>query len=304
MRATNMRQCACAACGETADWAFCSRDYNRRVSQEKFDYFECRVCGYIFLSPVPSDLGRYYPSDYYDIPKSRAELDARAEETQRGKIDLLNRFISKGRLLEIGPAYGLFAHLAKKNGFLVTGIEMSGKSCAFLRDVVGIHVVEDSNTSRALAALPKQDVIVLWQVIEHLLDPMAVLAAAADRLEPGGLLIIDTPNPKSLQFRLLGSRWAHVDAPRHVALMPLALLVSRAAQLNLGFVYGSSDTAMSRGYNGFGWAYSLKSYFVSERLGRWAFLLGRLIAKVLAPLERTGGRGSTYTAVFSKRGFS
>ena len=93
---------------------------------------------------------------------------------------------------------------------------MDGRCCRFLRETVGIDVLEGPDTIGLLKSAPTVDVIVLWQVIEHLPDPWGVIAAAVERLAPNGLLIIDTPNPEAFQFRVLGSRWAHVDAPRHV----------------------------------------------------------------------------------------
>ena len=296
----NMSMMKCPQCGQQAPLSFTTKDYNRRISDERFDYYRCDACGFIFLSPIPQDLGRFYPSQYYEIPHDEAELADRAEESQRSKLSVVERFAKRGSLLEIGPAYGLFAYLAKRAGFDVTAIEMNSRCCAFLRDTVGITVVEGANTPELLKALPNFDVIVLWQVIEHLTDPWAVLSAAAQQLAPAGRLIIDTPNPAAFQFRMLGPRWTHIDAPRHVTLIPAALLVERAKLCGLTLIEIETDGAIAKGYDSFGWAFSLKGYFAGEFAGKIAHFAGRVIAKLLAPIERTGRRGSTYTAVFRK----
>jgi SAM-dependent methyltransferase len=295
-----MSSTMCPQCGQSAALSFSTKDYNRRISGERFDYYRCDACSFIFLSPVPRDLGRYYPAQYYEIPRNEAELAQRAEKLQRSKMDVVSRYASRGTLLEIGPAYGLFAYLAKKAGFEVTAIEMDSRCCEFLRQTVGIHVVEGSNTLELLSSLPKYDVIVLWQVIEHLPDPWAILSAAARQLAPGGVLVIDTPNPAAFQFQVLGSRWTHVDAPRHVTLIPSPLLVERANRAGLQSLAVETDGAIARGYNSFGWAHSLQALFVNRVLSRAAHTAGRAIGKLLAPLERSGGRGSTYTAVFKR----
>lgn len=290
----------CSHCGQTAPFSFSTKDYNRRITEDRFNYYRCKSCGFIFLAPLPNDLGRFYPTEYYDVPKNKVELAARAEELQLSKLDVLQRFATKGSLLEIGPAYGLFAFLAKRAGFDVTGIEMDSRCCDFLRTMVGINVVEGSDTLSLLATLPKFDVIVLWQVIEHLPDPWAVLKAAALHLAPGGVLIVDTPNPAAFQYRVFGARWTHVDAPRHVALIPAPLLVEFADKQGLKLIDLSSTGAIARGYNSFGWAFSLKSFFKDRGLANAAHLCGRVFAKVFVPIERTGLRGSTYTVVFRK----
>lgn len=300
MQRTSMPTTECPQCGSGAEFFFRTADHNRKLSSEPFDYFRCARCAFIFLRPVPTDLGRYYPRTYYDVPKSENELATRATELQSWKLDLVRRHVSSGRLLEIGPAYGLFAYLAKKSGFDVSVIEMDPRCCAFLRETVGVDVIESADTVGSLGELPAFDVIVLWQVIEHLLDPWSVLAAAAERLRPGGVLILDTPNPHAFQFHVLGRFWTHVDAPRHVTMIPAGLLDERMQQLGLRKVLITAADRGANGFNGFGWAFSLKNFVSNEALGRVAHFAGRVIAKLLIPIERTGFRGSTYTAVFRK----
>jgi len=295
-----MKQSQCPKCGHDSLLFFMTRDYNRRITTDTFEFYRCDKCGFIFLAPVPADLGRFYPSEYYELPHSLTDLTARAEKLQQSKLDVLTRFANGGSLLEIGPAYGLFAHLAKRAGFNVTGVEMDSRCCGFLRDTVGINVVEGSNTAQILSSLPMFDVIVMWQVIEHLTDCWQVLAMAAEHLAPGGILIVDTVNPDSLQFKVLRGRWTHVDAPRHVCLIPVHLLVEFAGQHGLQTVELSANGKIAQGYNSFGWAYSFKGFLAKETAGRIAHFAGRIIAKLLSPLERTGWRGSTYTAVFRK----
>ncbi len=292
----------CLHCGQPTSLMFKAKDENRRLSDEAFSYYRCRRCAFIFLSPVPTDLGRYYPAQYYEVPRSEAELTARAELLQQWKIDEVLRHAKGGRLLEIGPAYGLFAHLAKRAGFDVTAIEMDSRCSAFLRETVGIRVVESADTVARLSELPPFDVIVMWQVIEHLPDPWAVLSAASECLAPNGVLIVDTPNPDAFQFRVLGRHWAHVDAPRHVALIPAKLLVDHLGRAGLRPELLTAADASANGFNGFGWAFSFKNFFSHAGVGAVAHFLGRVLAKLLIPIERTGWRGSTYTAVFRKQG--
>ena len=290
----------CINCKNSAPLFFEAKDVNRRISKEVFSYYRCQTCDLIFLKPVPKNLGDFYAKDYYEIPGSIKEHETRAKKLQQWKIDLVNRFSKKGKLLEIGPAYGLFAYLAKQSGFDVTAIEMDARCCDYLRDVIGINVVNDANTSAAISTLPKFDVIVFWQVLEHLIDPMTVLEVAAEHLLPGGVLIFDTPNPNAFQFKVLGKYWTHIDAPRHLTLIPVGLVVSKLSQAGLRPELLTSADKSANGFNGFGWAFSFKNFFSSAFLGMAAHLFGRVLAKVLIPAERTGWRGSTYTVVFRK----
>jgi glycosyltransferase involved in cell wall biosynthesis/2-polyprenyl-3-methyl-5-hydroxy-6-metoxy-1,4-benzoquinol methylase len=59
------------------------------------------------------------------------------------------------------------------------------------------------------------DIIFLGQVIEHLLDPLAVVRRLTHLLKPGGVLVISTPNLHSKQIQLFGPTWAHWHVPYH-----------------------------------------------------------------------------------------
>lgn len=291
----------CPKCATAAPHAYRAADYNKKMSDERFDYYRCPKDGYIFLHPVPDDLGKFYPSSYYEIPGNVSELTERAETLQQWKLDTVLQAATSGRLLEIGPAYGLFAHLAKRAGFRVTGIEMDARCCEFLRDVVGIEVVETSDTLAALEQLPQFDVIVMWQVIEHIPDPWAVLSAAARRLAPGGVLILDTPNPDAFQFRMLGHRWAHLDAPRHVVLIPVEMMTRHLLDQGLAPELLTSANESANGFNGFGWGFTFQNLLGDNAIGRFSNFCGRALAKLLIPIERTGWRGSTYTGIYRKQ---
>jgi 2-polyprenyl-3-methyl-5-hydroxy-6-metoxy-1,4-benzoquinol methylase len=294
------RTIPCGACGAEAPLRFVARDVNRRLSTVEFPYYECRACGLLFLHPIPADLGRYYPADYYRVPRGLDDL-RRAAELERYKIDLVRRFRSGGRLLEIGPAYGAFLHLGKEAGFEPHAIEMSPDCCRFLRDVVGAAVVESADPVAALARLPALDVVALWHVIEHVPDPWALLSAVAARLAPGGLVVIAAPNPGALQFRMTGRRWPHLDAPRHVALIPPALVERRASALGLSRVLLTTRDPGSIGWNAFGWEWFFKGLWDDTRFVTFGLrLLGRALARAMAPVERREGTGSAYTIVLEK----
>jgi SAM-dependent methyltransferase len=57
--------------------------------------------------------------------------------------------------------------------------------------------------------------VTLWHVLEHLEDPRLALQRIHRWLVPGGALLVGVPNLDSLQARLGGSRWYHLDVPRH-----------------------------------------------------------------------------------------
>ncbi len=196
----NKPKMRCPYCDSHSERFLEARDYNRRVSDELFSYSKCGLCNLIFIEKIPDDLSDYYPENYHLIPKGFTQV-SRAAESERYKIDLVQRFKTSGRLLEIGPSYGAFCLLAKQSEFVVTAIEMDAGCCRFLESVVGVSAVCSANPAAAIDELTDDyDVIVLWHSIEHIPRSWEVFRAAAKRLAPGGILLIAAPNSFFLMY--------------------------------------------------------------------------------------------------------
>jgi SAM-dependent methyltransferase len=120
------------------------------------------------------------------------------------------------RLLDVGCGSGSLLARYQALGWSVRGVEMNARACAACRER-GLQVHQGTVFDAPLK--PRQfDVILLNHVIEHVLDPIAVLARAGEFLAPGGRLIVVTPNIDGIGFSLYGSCWYPLDAPRHVVL--------------------------------------------------------------------------------------
>jgi 2-polyprenyl-3-methyl-5-hydroxy-6-metoxy-1,4-benzoquinol methylase len=291
-------QVDCPLCGGASQLLFTVGDRNRRLSDERFPYMRCDVCRSIFNARPPTDLSRFYPGSYYVFP-SAAELEL-GMPVEQAKLDLLSPFADGTGLVEIGSGPGGFAHAAKQAGFDVTALEMDARACRHLREAIGVEAIETDSPEHALAALPPPNAIVMWHVVEHLRRPWDTLAAIAQALAPGGVLALATPNPDALQFRVLGSRWAHIDAPRHLFLLPLSALEARARSLGLRLVTHTTSDPAGRHWNAFGWEYAVRREPASVSSTRASRALAAALAGALAPLERRGMSGAAYTAVFVK----
>ncbi len=290
-------------CGGRGGPAFSAVDRNRGLGDGRaFQYARCTVCSTLALANAPEDLSEYYPPAYYDLPDP-ADLH-RLAASEAHKVELLERHVTPGRLVEIGPGFGVFALAARKAGFAVTGIEMDPRCCAYLESSVGVEVIRSDRPAPALVILPPSRVIALWHSLEHLPAAGEVLEAAASALEPGGALVVSTPNPESLQMRLLGARWAHIDAPRHLALIPLDALTARLAQHGMRQAEVALDDPAGRHWNRFGWEYALRRRPSTGPASPLPRVMGAALAMALRPLEGRGRRGSAYTAVFLKDGRS
>jgi 2-polyprenyl-3-methyl-5-hydroxy-6-metoxy-1,4-benzoquinol methylase len=113
------------------------------------------------------------------------------------------------RLLDAGAGRGRFVAAASVAGYDAFGIDPSP------RGAPGAPPIRSASIEDAQIEQGSLDVVSLWHVLEHLEDPGAALERIAMWLRPGAGLLIGVPNLASVQARLGGERWYHLDVPRH-----------------------------------------------------------------------------------------
>ena len=119
----------------------------------------------------------------------------------RWRLGLIRKIKAGGKLLEVGCARGDFLRVAKET-FEVCGVEPNPELADSAAGVAPIYrdIIERTPWNGF-------DVVASFHVIEHVDSPRSFIAAAAQRLKPGGLLAIETPNIDSAPFKLLKSHW-------------------------------------------------------------------------------------------------
>jgi 2-polyprenyl-3-methyl-5-hydroxy-6-metoxy-1,4-benzoquinol methylase len=119
----------------------------------------------------------------------------------RWRLDLIRKFKSTGKLLEIGCGRGDFLRVAREH-FDSCGVEPSPELADDSSSIAPVYrdIIERTPWNGF-------DVVASFHVIEHVDSPSSFVGAAVERLQPGGLLVIETPNIDSLPFKLLRSRW-------------------------------------------------------------------------------------------------
>ena len=288
----------CLNCNNAVEPFISTKDENRKVTSTVFNYIRCNQCRLISLQNVPFDLGQYYADDYFNIPLV-AHIDALARR-QDAKMAAIAPFVRGGRLLEIGPAVGAFAQRATVEGYQVEVIERDAACCDFLSTSLNIKTHHSACPEKIIPTLDQHDVIALWHVIEHLENPFELFSAAAENLRSGGILVIGTPNPESYQFGLMKSMWPHIDAPRHVHLIPHAVLIERGKSLGLELCYLTTRDTDARSWNRFGWQRLFMNRLPTKVGAACGLALGTVISAVMAPLEGRALNGSAYTLTLRK----
>ena len=188
---------------------------------DDYPIVRCGVCGLVYVGrePATETLIELYGEAYWeDEGETGYQGYGGAESAKRhhfgSLLDQLAAARSPGDLLELGSAYGYFLDEAQRRGWRVRGIEPSLHAREQAHQRFGLAVVEGPLAD--LAPEPEsQDVIVMWDVIEHLPDPRRTLQAAFSRLRPGGVLALSTGDIGSAAARLHGRDWSLMTPPWH-----------------------------------------------------------------------------------------
>ncbi|HUC35643.1 MAG TPA: methyltransferase domain-containing protein, partial [Acidimicrobiales bacterium] len=79
------------------------------------------------------------------------------------------------------------------------------------------HGIRIESSLASLTDLGPIDVATMWHSLEHVPEPMPLLTALRQQMQPRGTLFVAVPNIQSAQARMTGGSWLHLDVPRHLS---------------------------------------------------------------------------------------
>ena len=183
----------------------------------RYPLVRCSGCGLVFLEELRDE-----------VQLDDAQRTAYGEPQKRfmGPFELLVRGFRLARarsaarlmppggsVLDVGCGRGLFLSLLRERGHEVKGTELSA---ATVRNAYPDLPISIGDLRPGLFPDASFDLVSIWHVLEHLRFPDQALEAAFRALRPGGRLMLAVPNYGSVQARLGGEGWFHLDPPRHI----------------------------------------------------------------------------------------
>ncbi len=211
----------------TVDCEFCGSNFTK----PRFDFGEakiyaCSTCNISFTYPKPTvnDLSEVYNENYFsnkaflngDVETTYGYLDyeetKRLNDVEHFRIsnEIKKHFkgnIKDKRLLDVGCGMGAFLKAASETGFEVEGVEFSDFAAESIKSNYGFNVYSKNGFDELLASGSTYDVIVLFDVIEHLLDPMKTIHEVHQLLSEDGLLLVGTTDFNHVIPKVLGDKF-------------------------------------------------------------------------------------------------
>lgn len=186
---------------------------------QQYRYLRCNVCKLIYLDPKPSAqlVGSTYAGDY--VFRVNATALQRFESITTKVIQQMKIMNPRGRsLLDIGAGYGTGVRLAVHEGLDAYGIEPAQNLFRSARNQLGSRMKRADFDQYLKQSSRKFDFILLIHVIEHVRNPQAFIRNVITRLNPNGILYIETPNSQSHLLRVEQDRYTFLTPPDHIHL--------------------------------------------------------------------------------------
>lgn len=202
---------ACPVCGSAV--------HRPHLQKGELRLVQCCKCRMVFASPVPAAYasGQFYDlagTSYYLTP-DKLESDYSDVRFER-ELRFFRHHCRQGKVLDVGCSSGAFLYQLNRRfpgDYQAVGTDVSGPALDYAESR-GVTVrrgdfLQQDWSGEHFAA------ITFWAVLEHLANPSAFLARAAELLEPGGRCFVLVPNFRSLATRLLGRRYRYLY-PQHL----------------------------------------------------------------------------------------
>ncbi|MDR1657710.1 MAG: methyltransferase domain-containing protein [Deltaproteobacteria bacterium] len=174
--------------------------------KDGFRHVRCPICELIYVSLILREdlMIKYWREElaWSQVLVTGPQVDMDRTKFSYG-LEMASFYLSGNsrRVLDVGAGPGHFLKLASDQGWEPTGIEFNVESVEALQNE-GLNIIVKP---LELADLPPAsfDLVTMWEVLEHIVSPKAVLAEIRRLLVPGGLLLILVPNAGSLVTRIL-----------------------------------------------------------------------------------------------------
>lgn len=211
---------------------------------------QCRNCGIQFVNPMPNQefLDHLYRRDGEEHPyfqnyiQERKNRWASYNKQYRRRLRLIEKYSGgKGKLLDVGCGAGFFLKTARDRGWDPYGMDVTPKFVQFARDELQLKNVNLGSLEESEYDNHFFDVIVLWDLIEHLPYPAGFLKKLNQITRPDGLLVIWTPNAKNAAWRK--GKWMGYTSLQHLYFFSTLTLEKTLHASGFSQVYQNTNRA-------------------------------------------------------------
>lgn len=195
----------------------CGSDTGATIGTKSgFQLLLCPDCGIRYVDPMPgaADLAAFY-SNYETTPHYIGKTARKITRAKR-RLRRYRRMAPGKRFLDLGCSIGTAVDAASRLGFEAFGNDIDPESIRLAREMFPRGRYHAGPVSELPAEWGSFDFVYCAEVIEHLTDPHAYLAAMSARMTPGALLYLTTPDAGHRHVPDKFELWNQVVPPHHL----------------------------------------------------------------------------------------
>ena len=226
---------------EIKECPLCKSD-KKTIEFSKFDVkiFCCNDCNLRYSEKIPNNTGDIYDEGEFlteSIDNYVKNVEYRKERFGKERVNLIKSFVKEknAKLLDVGCGVGWFLEVAKESGFEIYGQDIGKELTEWASKRLGAKIwnkhINELNTEI------KFDVITLFDVIEHVEDPLQLLNNCKKLLTKEGIIIIFTPNFDSLSIYITKEDSNLISFPEHLVYFSEKPVKILSDKLNMELVY-------------------------------------------------------------------
>ncbi len=231
--------------------------------RDEFLYFECSRCGCLQIAQIPPDMSKYYPSNYLSFRDAKPNFfrmffKKRANEYVMFKKGLTGRIVYKkcfsrpldiisktgidcdARILDVGCGRGNTLYRLNEIGFKnLVGIDPYVGSETVTQEIKILKTTIDK-----LPDNQKFDLIIFDHTLEHIAQQAETLLRASKLLAENSMCLVRIPLKTEHIWRLYGTDWVQIDAPRHFFIhtpQSFEFLAKRCGLAILNVIFDSTE---------------------------------------------------------------
>ena len=226
----------------------CEKDETELLfAKEGFRFVRCSVCHLVYVNPrlkeeIVSDLyenGRFaYAQKHLYLPTA----EYRKKRFFSERMDSIERYFpNKGKILDIGSSTGHFLLEAVERGWEGYGVEPNPFVAEYSQKALGLTRIFNGTLEKSDFPFGHFEAVTMWDLLEHLSDPLSMLRQVVRALKVGGILFVYVPNLESAEVLLCEERCENFAGDVHLTYFTPKTLSTLLEKVGLEVIYAETQ---------------------------------------------------------------
>jgi 2-polyprenyl-3-methyl-5-hydroxy-6-metoxy-1,4-benzoquinol methylase len=253
-----------------------SNSVKDKFNKQGLSYLKCSECRFTFLQNSDNPNFQNILDDFEGAYIDYLKASPADKKNHSSLLKWIRKYTTNvaPHILDVGSGSGKWINYLTQQGFVTFGLEPS--VTLYNHFLANNNSFEFTTVNNYIRNNPEKkfDIITVFDVLEHIKDPVEFLSGIASLMHPASLLFISTPDISSLHRKLTGKRW-HYFNKYHFSYFSKITLTQAADKAGLHLLHTSHRSRYFQ--MGYVWNY-FKNFVVQKKSSSSTMQKGLLIS--------------------------